>query len=362
MPTSSIQKALSQGFFFTNGKTMLKKLKKKITNLTDLPSGLIDNLKGMGYKLNEEQTALELPDTDTSPSGEDSDPAPEHRTGLKNYVWGQYMYVSGYNKWYWFDSDGYYVDCWLATDNWEWHNDSVGWWYGDGAGTYPQGQWMKIGGKWYFFDERGYADPSTDDFEDPKNGSYESATYDSNREGIKASSSRSTDDEVVYDYNREGVRAWIQDGFVDELVVTIVEQSNYLHNALKDELTKAAKEDLKEYDHPKYAVTVNFTTLANSQNYAKFAFLKDLYLGDTVTIDYSVAGVVSMDRVTAIAIDCIKNDISSITIGNPTKTFIKNMANLTPKGTIRKWKPDSGLEDGYGGYLLTGFAGTNLSV
>ena len=222
---------------------------------------------------------------------------------------------------------------------------------------------MKIGGKWYFFDEEGYADETTDDFEDPKSGSYESATYDSNREGIKASSSTKTSDgETVYDAEREGVKAWIQDDFVNELLLTIVDQHDYLHKKLKENLTRAAQEDLKEMDHPKYTLTVNFNTMVNTPGYSKFSYLKELYLGDTVTVDFSVGGITSIDRITAITYDVIKDDIESITIGNPEKTFIKNLANLTPRGNLKKWKPTYGLEDGYGGYLLTGFNGTNLTV
>lgn len=364
MDNSTKQDLLSQGYFYLSNNRYMAKLKNKFTNVSTssfLTESIIDNLKSMGYTYDEDTDTLEMASSSTSPSGEDLDP--EDKTGLKNYVHGQFMQVTDANKWYWFDEEGYYIDCWLATDSWEWHNDSKGWWYGDGAGTYPRGQWMKIGGKWYFFDENGYADETTDDFEDPKTGSYESATYDSNREGIKASSTNSTtDEETVYDRNREGVKAWIQDGFINELNVVIMEQHNKLHARLKEELTKAAKEDLKELDHPKYTVTVNFNTLATSDEYDQFGYLKELYLGDTVMISFPIGGINSTDRITSIKYDCIKDDIKSITIGNPTKTFIKNMANLTPKGTIRKWQPTYGLEDGYGGYLLTGFNGTNLTV
>lgn len=364
MDTTTKQDLLSQGYFYLSNNRYLVKLKKKFTNVSTssfLTEGLIDNLEDMGYKYDEDEDTLEISDSSTSPSGEDLDP--EDKTGLKNYVHGQFMQVTDANKWYWFNEEGYYIDCWLATDSWEWHNDSKGWWYGDGAGTYPRGQWMKIGGKWYFFDENGYADDTTDDFEDPKTGSYESATYDNNREGIKASSSNNTsNEETVYDSEREGVKAWIQDGFVDELYLVIVEQHNKLHALLKEELTNAAKKDLKELDHPKYTITVDFNTLATSDEYDQFGYLKELYLGDTVTILFPIGGISSIDRITTIKYDCIKDDIASITIGNPTKTFIKKMANLTPKGTIRKWQPTYGLEDGYGGYLLTGFSGTNLTV
>lgn len=362
MTTSDKQSLLAKGYTYIQNKGYLAKLKKKFTNVSSsFSSDLIDNLKDMGYTYDEDEDTLTLADTTSSPSGEDLDP--EDKTGLKNYVWGQFMQVTSANKWYWFDENGYYVDCWMATDSWEWHNDSRGWWYGDGAGTYPQGQWMKIGGKWYFFDEEGYADETTDDFEDPKSGSYESATYDSNREGIKASSSTKTsDDETSYDAEREGVKAWIQDDFVNELLLTIVDQHDYLHKKLKENLTRAAQEDLKELDHPKYTLTVNFNTMVNTPGYSKFSYLKELYLGDTVTVDFSVGGITSIDRITAITYDVIKDDIESITIGKPEKTFIKNLANLTPRGNLKKWKPTYGLEDGYGGYLLTGFNGTNLTV
>ena len=37
-----------------------------------------------------------------------------------------------------------------------WEGDSTGWWVEDNAGWYPQSQWQKIDGKWYFFKSSGY--------------------------------------------------------------------------------------------------------------------------------------------------------------------------------------------------------------
>lgn len=37
-----------------------------------------------------------------------------------------------------------------------WKQTDGKWWYQNGDGTYPSGEWKKIGGEWYLFDEHGY--------------------------------------------------------------------------------------------------------------------------------------------------------------------------------------------------------------
>ena len=37
-----------------------------------------------------------------------------------------------------------------------WRKNSVGWWWQDDNGTWPESQWRKINGKWYAFDDNGY--------------------------------------------------------------------------------------------------------------------------------------------------------------------------------------------------------------
>ena len=41
-----------------------------------------------------------------------------------------------------------------------WKSDSKGWWFEDTSGWYPQSQWQKIDGKWYYFTANGYMDYS----------------------------------------------------------------------------------------------------------------------------------------------------------------------------------------------------------
>ncbi len=37
-----------------------------------------------------------------------------------------------------------------------WKKDSIGWWYQNADGTYPEKKWEKIGDKWYYFNDEGY--------------------------------------------------------------------------------------------------------------------------------------------------------------------------------------------------------------
>lgn len=52
----------------------------------------------------------------------------------------------------WYDANG---DAGYAPQG-SWHESDKGWWYGDTSGWYAMDGWMKVDGKWYFFDEFGY--------------------------------------------------------------------------------------------------------------------------------------------------------------------------------------------------------------
>ena len=84
------------------------------------------------------------------------------------YPQSQWVKIDG--KWYYFTADGYmdyseYRDgCWLGSDGaWveeyyggHWCSDSTGWWYEDNAGWYPANQWLWIDGYRYWFGANGY--------------------------------------------------------------------------------------------------------------------------------------------------------------------------------------------------------------
>ena len=83
------------------------------------------------------------------------------------YPWSQWLKIDG--KWYYFDYYGYMSSSewrdgyWLSGNGaleydgiGSWHSNSTGWWFSDSSGWYPVSQWQKINGYWYYFDGSGY--------------------------------------------------------------------------------------------------------------------------------------------------------------------------------------------------------------
>ena len=84
------------------------------------------------------------------------------------YPQSQWQKIDG--KWYYFCADGYmdyseYRDgCWLGADGaWDenysgghWMSDRAGWWYEDNSGWYPVSKWLWIDGACYYFESTGY--------------------------------------------------------------------------------------------------------------------------------------------------------------------------------------------------------------
>ena len=83
------------------------------------------------------------------------------------YPWSQWLKIDG--KWYYFDYNGYMSASewrdgyWLSSNGaleyngvGSWHSNSTGWWFSDSSGWYPVNQWQKINGYWYYFDGSGY--------------------------------------------------------------------------------------------------------------------------------------------------------------------------------------------------------------
>ncbi len=63
-----------------------------------------------------------------------------------------YMAADEWRDGYWLGSDGAWDDTYKMT----WKSDSKGWWIEDKTGWYPQNQWQKIDGNWYYFKGDGY--------------------------------------------------------------------------------------------------------------------------------------------------------------------------------------------------------------
>ena len=68
------------------------------------------------------------------------------------YDYGDGTYAKNeYIDGYWIDAAGWYNSAW----NGSWHCNSTGWWFQSGS-WYPKNSWLKVNGKWYYFDKTGY--------------------------------------------------------------------------------------------------------------------------------------------------------------------------------------------------------------
>lgn len=83
------------------------------------------------------------------------------------YPQDQWQKIDGI--WYYFKPDGYmasneyYNGYWFNSDgSWDeqyfltWKSNSTGWWVEDKSGWWPSSKWLKINGYWYYFDSSGY--------------------------------------------------------------------------------------------------------------------------------------------------------------------------------------------------------------
>ena len=43
-----------------------------------------------------------------------------------------------------------------SAGSWQQAADGIRWWWRNPNGSFPAGEWMKINGEWYYFDEEGY--------------------------------------------------------------------------------------------------------------------------------------------------------------------------------------------------------------
>ena len=267
----------------------------------------------------------------------------------KNYPTSQFMWISDYNAWVWFDEHGYYTAAYMSSGSWDWTKDGAGWWYTDGNENWPCGQWMKIDSKWYFFGSYGYADSTTDDF-DAKTSqtNTEAATLDTNREGISTTTSTSSTVSDDYDSNREGVRAWIQDGFVNAIKNKIVQAYNTLKEHLDEELLTYATYDLTQSDSYNVTVEIDVKELAKSQEYEKFKWLEETYLGDKIHIESSKHSFSVDERITELTYDCIAQKVTDVVLGYPTQyAHIRNAKLTAKKGTFRPYVSLIYLENGW---------------
>jgi hypothetical protein len=276
---------------------------------------------------------------------------------------GQWLYIKENKGWFYFKDDiGTIQGNYLSDASWSWKKYKKGWRYTDGNRSYITWQWMKINGKWYYFPPGGgYADTTTDDFNENSksfNTTNKHPELDYNREGVTdVGTSETQATTETYDANRDGVQAWIQKGFIKSLKKEILKQHLALWDNLRQNLWDAAEYDIQSLRNESISVEIDFVLLSRYSGYESLKFLENLYLGDYVHVKSSLHNFDGDLRVIKITYDCITNKPTSMTLGYPSSnTFIKHLAKQNNTGTVKFYSPVDYIEDGYGdeSYIDTG--------
>lgn len=218
-------------------------------------------------------------------------------TGEKDkYIHDKWAFIDG--TYYWFDSDGYISgDANKAKLDWQWGDlvDEVSGnhWFGNENEDFNRmwlaGQWMKIDGEWYHFNSDGYMDD----------------------ESIK----------------RSQTITWFSNAIVAALNPVASEKLKEAYDLLYDQMTKWVTDQYAEEDNPtgidmpNITVTVDLVDLSKTSEYAEYADLEKIYLGDGVTCNDSVHDMHIDARVVGLTYDLIRGYNTKVTIGQLAKNL-----------------------------------------
>lgn len=205
----------------------------------------------------------------------------------KKYAHDTWLFIDG--AYYFFDSYGYYAPNTAILDyQWDWVQDDERWWFGNAidrefAAVYVESQWLKINGTWYYFDENGYV--------------------------------------VDQDSSRSDAIAVFTTGMAS-LLTTVNTRKDALYTLLYALMTEWVNKKYSEgIDKPALTVTVSMADLSRTTEYANFAALETIKLGDSVEIDDTEHGIhTTGSRVIGLTYDVIRGYNSNVVIGKPQAT------------------------------------------
>lgn len=205
----------------------------------------------------------------------------------KKYAHDTWLFIDG--AYYFFDRYGYYAPNTAILDyQWDWVQDDERWWFGNAidrefAAVYVVSQWLKINGTWYYFDEDGYV--------------------------------------VDQDSSKSDAIAVFTTGMAS-LLTTVNTRKDALYTLLYALMTEWVNKKYAEgIDKPALTVTVSMADLSRTTEYANFAALETIKLGDSVEIDDTEHGIhTTGSRVIGLTYDVIRGYNSNVVIGKPQAT------------------------------------------
>lgn len=208
--------------------------------------------------------------------------------------------TSEFGTYYWFNSNGYISgDATLAKRDWAWGDitDEVTGkhWFGNRDKSFNRiwisNQWLEIDGEWYYFDENGYV--------------------------------------VSENTSKANAIAVFTSGMA-ALTTTVNAEKTNLYNLLYDLMTEYCEKCYAEgMDLPAITISVNLADLSNTVEYADFADLEKVKLGDSVLVIDAERNIEYTSRVVGLTYDCINQYNANVVIGKPSASIQQIVGNAS---------------------------------
>lgn len=109
----------------------------------------------------------------------------------------------------------------------------------------------------------------------------------------------------------------------DEEGKTVCETQTQLNKALKE---RAEEEFKNGIDKPTVTISIEMVLLENTAEYKDFKKLEQIHLGDTIHCNHSRLGIVTDARVVSLTYDCIREIVTSVTIGSVARNIMDNIS------------------------------------
>ena len=266
-----------------------------------------------------------------------------------------YITMDGTLKEYWFNDEGWYEADESGDSEWSWHGSGTSedpYWFGEEGATsedpkkYAHSTWLFIDGSYYFFDEFGYFTPGTElqdyrwDWVKVDERFWFGNAEDSEYAATYLISQWAQIDGKWYYFDANGyvvsentskanAIAVFTSGMA-ALTTTVNAEKTNLYNLLYDLMTEYCEKCYAEgMDLPAITISVNLADLSNTVEYADFADLEKVKLGDSVLVIDAERNIEYTSRVVGLTYDCINQYNANVVIGKPSASIQQIVGNAS---------------------------------
>ena len=269
----------------------------------------------------------------------------------KYYAHNEYVYitVSGTIKEYWFNEQGWFEEDESGDSDYYWHGSGTGadpYWFGASSTDYLKSCWRFIDGTYYFFDSYGYVATQKDNYQWDWNengdssrawfGNAVNSEYGSDGACLKSQWQKINGTWYYFDSNGLVVDEAVSQtqtvaAFTSGMAsvkTTVDSWASQLYTLLYSLMTAYAnKQFASGVDLPTITITVKMADLKKTTEYADYAHLEEIKLGDSVKCIDAVHDITTENRIIGITYDILRDYNEIIVIGSASATVAQMVGN-----------------------------------